>query len=119
MAVIRCVKCGRVVSNEFPDHIKLGLMAFVECHHCVNAEVFSERVVFQQITPFQVNIKIFELFMKCKFKGIDMNEIKDVITKQFDKALKCKFTKEGYYNMLESGSEKMDIMNKQQKKKVG
>jgi len=116
MAVIRCVRCGRVVSNEFPDHIKLNLKAFIECHHCVNEEVFSDRVVFNSVgNKYDAEHKFFEFFMKCKFNKMNLNAVKELILKQFDQAEKSKFDKQAYYAMLGNESEKIGIMNDQLK----
>lgn len=113
--VIRCVRCGRVVSDEIPDSIKLNLRAFVECHHCVNDEVFSDRVVFQQLTLIGIKSKFFELFMKCKFKKLNMELLKEVMLDAMNKAIDCKFTKDGYYAMLMNDADKVNIMKEQKK----
>ena len=108
LMVIRCVRCGAVVSSNLPDDAKVE--AWVECRKCVNAEVFSDRVVFQQVTINGIKLKMFEFFMKCKFKGLDLDTIRKIINESLDGAIKSKFTKDGYFEKLQSESEILNLM---------
>lgn len=111
--VLRCVKCGNVVSSELPDSVKVS--AWVECHKCVNAEVFSDRVVFQQLTMNGVKLKLFEFFMKCRFKDLDMEKLRHMMNSSLDAALKSKFTKDGYFEKLKSESDRLNLLELQNK----
>lgn len=111
--VLRCVKCGSIVSSELPDSAKV--MAWVECHKCVNAEVFSDRVVFQQLTMNGIKLKLFEFFMKCRFKDLDMEKLRHMMNGSLDAAVKSKFTKDGYLEKLKSESDKLSMLELQNK----
>ena len=109
--VLRCVKCGSIVSTELPDSAKVE--AWIECRKCVNAEVFSERVVFQQLTLNGIKLKLFEFFMKCRFKDLDMGKLKHIMNSSLDAAVNSKFTKDGYFEKLRSESDRLNIMELQ------
>lgn len=113
--VLRCVRCGKEVSDKIPDSTKVS--AWIECRDCVNKEVFENRIVFQQLTIPEINIKMFEFFMRCKFNNLDMDKLKQQIDKSYNQAMTSKFSKEGYFSMLNNDAGRQQIMKDQENSK--